>query len=127
MRLFRLYNLCYLLGLSSYRSTLAKRPFSFKQTNKICNDCKHFIADEKTCGKFFEIDLVSGKKTYEPARIIRKNTEQCGETATSFEPNHFKVITAPYYFLKENIIFIILLGPTILLYGFANVYYLFDK
>ena len=68
---------------------------------KICKDCRHFIGDTIECRKFGDVDLVTGKVTYPSAKYIRDDSEKCGENATHFEENHFKIVTAPYYFVKE--------------------------
>ena len=68
-------------------------------SSKICKDCKYFIANEKKCKYFNDIDLVTGDKTYKYASIMRNN--ECGKDAKYFEENKIKFITVPYYFLKD--------------------------
>lgn len=65
----------------------------------LCRDCKHFIANEWDCGKFGDVNLVSGKESFRSARSIRDDETKCGEDAKHFELNRFKIITIPYYFL----------------------------
>ena len=74
---------------------------------KICKDCKYFIGDTKKCQYFYETDLVTGENTYKYAEIMRKYDDECGEDAKYFEINKIKFITVPYYFLKDNLTFII--------------------
>jgi hypothetical protein len=38
---------------------------------------------------------------------MRKYDDECGEDAKYFEINKIKFITVPYYFLKDNLTFII--------------------
>lgn len=85
---------------------------------KICKDCK-FFGEKSLCKKIGELDLVSGKSTYQSAQYRR--TEQCGKEAIYFEENEFKVITLPYYFVKENfmLIFTVMLTS---LYGYAAIF-----
>ena len=83
---------------------------SLVTTKKICNDCKYFIANDRKCSKFGEVNIITGKETYEKALDIRENDNKCGEDAKYFEKNNFKIITVPYYFLKEYWTLIPLLG-----------------
>jgi hypothetical protein len=69
---------------------------------KICKDCRHFIGNKLECGKFSDSDIITGRVTYPYARSARENKEKCGEDAIHFEENPYKIITAPYYFCKEN-------------------------
>lgn len=68
---------------------------------KLCVNCKHFIADTKTCAIFGETDLVTGSIDYDRASTSRLNEQKCGENATYFVENQYKALTVPYYFLKE--------------------------
>lgn len=79
-------------------------------TNKKCCDCRHFLADTNKCGKFGEMDVVTGKKEYDYAISSRRNEDKCGTNAVEFEQNHFKIITVPYYFLKTYQLFFLVLG-----------------
>jgi len=73
----------------------------------LCRDCKFFIANDKECRKFGDIDLVTGKKSYNYARYVRNDENKCGQEAKHFETNNFKMITVPYYLLLD-------IGPPIL-------------
>jgi hypothetical protein len=105
---------------------------SLPPTKKICNDCLDFIADNRECRKFGDTNIITGKISYDSARSVRGDKNKCGEDAILFEKNHFtplhienaqsasprslitapeggvlnvqrcKIITVPYYFLKEN-------------------------
>ena len=69
----------------------------------LCRDCKFFIpSGVPYCRKFGNVDLVTGEKTYDYARVARNAADKCGETATNFEKNNFKLITRPYYFIANN-------------------------
>lgn len=75
---------------------------------KICVDCKHYRG--LVCGKFYNTDIVTGEKSYYYARFARENEKKCGEDAIHFEKNDYKVVTLPYYFVKNNIVIIGLFG-----------------
>jgi hypothetical protein len=68
----------------------------------MCKDCRHFIGDNIECRKFGDTNIITGKVTYNSARSVRDDNKNCGEDAILFEENHFKIITVPYYFLKNN-------------------------
>jgi hypothetical protein len=65
---------------------------------KLCKDCKFFIANEKKCMKFGDLDLVTGEKDFESASFVRAKYDKCGEHAKYFEENNLKFLTVPYYF-----------------------------
>jgi len=92
MKLFDLYLLTILFPI--VRSSLMP-------TKKICRDCKYFIGDNFECRKFGDTNLVTGKVTYNSARSAREDVTKCGEDASQFEENHFKIVTIPYYFIKK--------------------------
>ncbi|MEI6595863.1 MAG: hypothetical protein WCO28_09900 [Bacteroidota bacterium] len=101
MKLLKLY------ALSKLFSTACP---SLMPTKKICRDCIHFIGDNIECGKFSDTNIITGKITYESAKSVRKDEQKCGENAILFEKNHFKIITIPYYFFKEQPIILTLCG-----------------
>ena len=70
-------------------------------TQKICRDCKFFIANNQKCGHFPNVDLVTGKKSYNYASILRNNNDDCGTEGKYFKKNHYKIITVPYYFVLD--------------------------
>lgn len=88
-----------LVSLHSVQS-MTKRPISHIP-KKICRDCKHFIPDKRECRIFNETHLVTGEISYESARLAREYENNCGEEAVFFEKNQYKIITVPYYFLKD--------------------------
>jgi hypothetical protein len=90
-----------LLKLFIFSTLCANSLASILPRKKICKDCIHFIGDNIQCRKFGDVDLVTGKVTYPAAKYIRDDSEKCGENATHFEENHFKIVTIPYYFVKE--------------------------
>jgi hypothetical protein len=70
-------------------------------TKKLCRDCKHFIANDRECGKYGITNIITGKESYDDAKSVRYDKNKCGEDAKDFEKNHFKIITVPYYLLKD--------------------------
>lgn len=93
---------------------------------KICRDCKYFIPTYKECGQNSEINLVTGENKYKLAKHERKNLQGCGTDAKFFEPNKFKIITVPYYFVKENRLLLIALSPIFFsLIAVLNLVFLF--
>lgn len=68
---------------------------------KLCTNCKHYIADTKRCALFGETDLVTGEVDYDRACVTRIDDKKCGENATYFDENQYKVFTVPYYFFRE--------------------------
>ena len=93
----------YMILFTTITSTILKNN-KIKITNKLCKDCKYFIADKQKCKYFNDIDLVTGQKTFNYASIMREY--DCGTDAKYFEENKIKFITVPYYFLKEYWMFI---------------------
>ena len=79
-------------------------------STKICNNCKHFIKDTQMCRQFAKHDIVTGKISFEDARIARIRIESCGEEAVLYEENKYKILTDSYYFTKEYGLWMILAG-----------------
>jgi len=79
-------------------------------TKKICKDCRYFIGNSIECRKFGSTNLVTGKITYESAMRVREDEKKCGPDAILFEENHFKIITIPYYFLKDDQVGLVLVA-----------------
>ena len=75
---------------------------SLPTTKKICKNCKYFIGYNIECRKFGDTNIITGKVTYQSARSVRENEKKCGKVAVHFEENHFKIITVPYYFVKNT-------------------------
>lgn len=98
MRLSNIYSLVALF--STARGALMP-------TKKICKDCRHFIGDNIECRKFGDTNIITGKVTYKSARSVRDDEKKCGENAIYFEENNFKIVTVPYYFVKENLAIIL--------------------
>ena len=65
----------------------------------ICKDCK-FLANSE-CKKFGDVDLVTGEISYSSAKYIRADETKCGVNGVLFEKNNYKIITVPYYFVKQ--------------------------
>jgi len=115
MKLLKLSFFATLLSpIRSYR-LFSNGPTELIPAKKICKDCKHYIGDNIECRKFGHTNLITGKVTYDSARSVRESEKKCGENAIYFEENKFKIITVPYYFLKENWLLLI---PA----GFASFY-----
>ena len=73
------------------------------------------------CRKFSDTNIITGKVTYDSARSVRGDIKKCGEDAIQFEENHFKIITVPYYFFKDNLV-ILISGGVFSLY-FLTIFY----
>jgi hypothetical protein len=92
---------------------------------KICKDCKYFFGDSKKCKYFSDVDLVTGKKNYKYAEIMRKYDDDCGKDGKHFEINKIKFITVPYYFIKEYwSIIIVSLFTFLYLYASLSINYI---
>jgi hypothetical protein len=110
-----------LLNLYTFTALFSTVRPSLIPAKKICKDCRHFIGDNIECRKFGDTNIITGKVTYSSARSVREDNKKCGEDAIHFEENHFKIITVPYYFLKDN--WIIFLPSSIIgLYFYALFY-----
>jgi hypothetical protein len=114
-----------LLRFFSFTTLFSTVRPSLLPTKKICKDCRHFIGDNIECRKFSDTNIITGKVTYHSARYVREDVNKCGEEAIHFEENHFKIITIPYYFLKENWVLIIPGG--ILGFFFNELFYFINK
>jgi hypothetical protein len=80
--------------------------FIQNQHKSICANCKFFIANTNECSKFGEINIITGKYSYEKASSVRNDEDKCGEYAIFFKTNYFKFITIPYYFVLENFLIV---------------------
>jgi hypothetical protein len=69
---------------------------------RICRDCIHYIGDNNECRLFGDTNIVTGEVKYPAAELIRLDSEKCGENATYFKKNKFKIITEPYFLCKKN-------------------------
>lgn len=104
-------------------------PYFIKNQNKpICANCKFFISNKNECRKFGDIDIITGKYSYEKASRVRNDEDKCGEYAIFFETNYFKFVTIPYYFIIENNAYFLIVGSScflpFILYRF--LYYILD-
>ena len=61
-----------------------------------------FIANKETCGKFGNVDIITGKYTFDDANKVREDESKCGEYAIFYKENRFKFITRPYYYIQDN-------------------------
>ena len=89
---------------------------------KICKDCSHFIGDKMECRKFENTNIITGKVTYDSAYSVRADEKKCGKDAILFEENNCKIITVPYYFVKDNLIIAAI--PFSLLVSFYFYFYI---
>lgn len=96
-----------LLNSYLFFNLFSKAQSSLMPSKKICKNCIHFIGDEIECRKFGDTNLITGKVTYDSARSVRENEKKCGIDATYFKENHFKIITIPYYFLRNYCLILI--------------------
>ena len=80
--------------------------FIQNQNKPICANCKFFIANKNECGKFGDVNIITGIYSYETATSVRNDDNKCGEYAIFFKKNHFKFITIPYYFILDNLLFL---------------------
>jgi hypothetical protein len=92
MRIFKLSTILSIIPLV--------RP-SLIQKKTLCKDCKFYIANSMECGKFGEVNMVTGKKNFERALNVRIDENKCGQEAKHFEENSFKFITVPYYLIID--------------------------
>jgi hypothetical protein len=69
---------------------------------RICRDCIHYIGDNNECRLFGDTNIVTDEVKYPAAELIRIDSEKCGENATYFKKNKFKIITESYFFCKKN-------------------------
>ena len=119
MRFLKAFNLSTILSvIPSVRPSLINK-------TPLCRDCKFFIANNRECGKFGDIDLVTGEKSYTYARQVRNDENKCGQEAKHFEKNNYKFITVPYYLLS-GVYFPILVGIFIP-YIFINLFVILMK
>ena len=92
---------------------------------KICKDCRHFIGDNAECRRYSDTNIINGKITYESARTVRGDNTKCGEDAMYFEENNFKIVTVPYYFLKDKWLIFLPFGALSLYY--CAILYVFNE
>jgi hypothetical protein len=91
-----------LLNLYVFSILFSQVNTSLMPIKKLCKDCKYFIGDKKECRKFGVTDIITGEITYQSALDVRKDEKKCSEEAIHFEENNLKIITVPYYYLKDN-------------------------
>ena len=91
-----------LLKLSAALSTLSHvRPTMIIPPQKLCKDCKHFRPNMRECSLFGDVDMVHGKHSYTYASTARLSETKCGKDAKMFVENSAKILTVPYYFMKD--------------------------
>jgi len=63
---------------------------------KFCINCAEFFTDknEYKCRLFYNLDIITGRKTFYSCNTARQNSSLCGEDARFFFPNSsFGVLT----------------------------------
>lgn len=86
----------------------------------LCKNCKYYIPFLQKCANFGKVDIVTGKKTFEYASLVRNDDKKCSNDGIYFVKNKLKIITIPYYFVKEYNS--ILLTPIVSLSLFIYIY-----
>jgi hypothetical protein len=82
-------------------------PQTIVNIKPLCKNCKYYIPFLQKCSKFGNVELVTGKKSFQHASSIRNDDKKCGNDGIYFLKNKLKFITIPYYFIKEyNSIFL---------------------
>jgi len=100
-----------LFQLSAALSTLSHvRPTMIIPPQKLCKDCKHFRPNTRECSHFGDVDMVHGKHSYTYASTARLSETKCGKEAKMFEENRAKILTVPYYFMKDNWLLVFVFG-----------------
>jgi hypothetical protein len=56
----------------------------------------------RECSLFGDVDMVHGEHSYTYASTARNIETKCGKEAKYFEENRAKILTTPYYFIKDN-------------------------
>lgn len=96
---------------------------SIHKTIPICKNCKFFIANTQNCRRIMKVDLITGKKIYNSAEIIRYDKDKCGGQGKFFEKNNFKMVTVPYYFLLD-IFPVVFASSAGLVFTFGMIFYI---
>ena len=103
-------------------------PYFIQNKNKpICANCKFFISNKNECSQFGDVNIITGKYSYEKATNVRNDEDKCGEYAIFFKTNYFKFITIPYYFIQENKQYFFIIFACVLPYilAYISVYILY--
>ena len=95
-------------------------PKTDPSNDKICCNCKNFVAKDRTCKLFYELNLVEGRE-YDMAIEARRNKNKCGVEGDYYEKDHFII------FKKLGNVFvdwypIIFTGLYVILYVFILSY-----
>jgi len=92
-----------------YSNSMCLTPILNNPT-RICKNCVHYIENKEKCGLFFDVDMVTGDKTYQYASIVRKNEKKCGNEAKYYSENNLQTITVPYYFANDHFFLFLLIS-----------------
>jgi len=77
---------------------------------KLCKECIHYIPYKQECTKFSNQNIITGDISYESAYNVRHDSLKCSEEGLHYKKNKFQLITDSYYFLKNNMLIITMIG-----------------
>lgn len=121
--MYTLYYIFFIINIRLVDSNLIQN-----QNKPICANCKFFIHNKNECSIFGNVNIITGKYSYESAAIVRNIETKCGEDAIFFKKNHFKLITQTYYYLlANNLTFFLYLSLNAILVLYWNILYLIIK
>jgi len=93
--LWHKFSFLMLLWMSSGNAYMSSMKPTDTNPPPLCINCKHFIpynvfyrshmAKYGNCRLFYNVDVVTGEKSYEFASIARSTKTMCGTNATYFE------------------------------------------
>ena len=89
--------------------------------DKICSQCKHFNANDKTCKLFYELDLVDGRE-YEKAIDARRSVNKCGVDGRYYEKDKIIIFKKIGKILLQEWYPLILTGVYVCLYVYIMSY-----
>jgi len=84
--------------------------FIQNQNKPICANCKFFIANKNECSNFGDVDIITGKYSYEKATSVRNDEDKCGEYGFLFTPfyisnadfSSYKIYNTFYYIFQNS-------------------------
>ena len=95
--------------------------FIQNQNKKVCANCRFFIPNKNECKQSGEMNLITGKYSYNDAIDVRKNETMCGENAVLFEENKFAFLYTIYdYCVNQNLLFFSFISFYIILYKLSK-------
>jgi len=105
-----LYYIFFITNLHNIKSY-----FIQNKNQKICADCKFFIAGKDKCRIFGNVNIITGKYNYEAANLVRNDKNKCGNEAIFFKKNYFKFITTTCYHIKDEWILVSLIAVNVII------------